>query len=645
MRQRVQADSVRGSAGGTLARAAALLLAALAVGCGAGADGPAGGPDGGLVADVPLVFGDAGPAPGDTAGRPDRRGGVVVPVQPRLVVERPPNGTWAAGATEVVIEGSVTPGSAPVTSLVIAEDEVPLGADGRFSHTVTARPGLNLVGLRVEAEDGGRAVDARAFFSGPSNPPGALLPHAVQVHLRPDFLDDDEPEPDDLARLTELLLEDPAFLAGFDAPIALDTLTIQPTGVEVGAAAVDVYAGDGTLSLVVRLERPVIRFETLAAEEGDAPASGAMRAERATLQLDLALSAAEGAVVAAATYVDAELEGFAIEADGLFPDYFQDLPAAVDLARGVVEEGIEGETAALVGGLVADLLGALALDFTYGEAVPLRFHLALEDLAVSTRGLHLVFAASAAADLRPGVHNAEVAGSFHTDSTPPPADFAEAPVAFAVDDDLLNQLAFAYWYGGGLTRREFLPADMADVGATELPVVFQPLRRIEVSATLPLILSAQPDDADFPFALALGDMQVELETDEDHRFAFFLSLAAGVDLAVEADGASTRLQADRRPAHVPVQVAAYAVPQGHDPGNVAALVRLMVPPILGRTNEGLPAFPIPGVPLSTFLDLPALAGKEIGLPGLRIRTAGPEGHFIVLEGAPVLRDAAPRSEP
>jgi hypothetical protein len=659
MRYRVQGVSRWSRAGGgpvpaqvnVLVNALVLVLVlvlVLAAGCGA-ADGPA-GPVADLPADagafdVPLRSEDAAAPLRDAAPGADRRGGLVIAVPPRLVVERPPNGLWAGEVAEVVVAGVVTPGSAPLASLSIADAPVAVGPDGRFSYVVRAQPGLNLVGLRAEAEDGGRAVDARAFHAGPTNPPGALLSRAVQAHLTPAFLDDDDEVPDDLARLTELLLEDPAFLAGLDEPIATDVLTIQPTSVEVAGAAVDVFAGDGVLSLVVRLAAPVIRFQTVAAE-GEAPSSGVMRADLATLQLDLALSVAGGAAVCDARYVDAELEGFSLEADGLFPDYFDELPAVVDLTRSIVEAGIEGETAALVGGLVGDLLTALALDVTYGETPPITFHLALEDLQVTRRGLHLAFAASATAPPGPGVHNADVAGSFRTVSTPPPVDFARDRVAFAVDDDFVNQLAFAYWYGGGLTRREFLPEDMADVGATALPDAFSPLRRIEVSATLPLVLSAEPAGADFPFRMAMGDMQVELETETDKRFALFLSLAAGVDLAVEGDGADRlRLRADRRPPHVPVHVAAYAVPRGNDAGNVAALVRLMVPPILGRTNEGLPAFPVPGIPLATFLDLPALAAQEIALPGLTVRTAGAEGHFLVLEGAPVLRDAPPEPPP
>ena len=629
--------------------AALVTLAALALaGCGAAGgfaseDSGTTGPD--ATGDVVFVHDAGAPrdggVPRDTGS--DASGTRTRP--PRLVIEGPANGLWAAGRDPVVVTGSVTPATAPIASLTIGGEPVPVDADGRFSLAVTPKPGLNLLGFRAEAEDGGRAVDERAFFWGESNPPDALLAGAVRVHARPEFLDDDDDDPDDLARLVELLLENPEFLALLQDPIDTGPLTIQPTGVTVGDAEVDVFATDGVITFVVRLTDAVIRFDTVAAE-GEAPSSGSIRAAHAELFLRLALDIRDGTVVAEPTPdgVDVTLDGFVMEAD-LIEGYFDELPAVVELVRGVVEEGIEAELGKQVGDLVGALLGALAFDFTYGETVPIRFRLVLDELHVTRDGLHVVLSAAASAPMGVGVHNAEIAGSFHTPSTPPPLSFTTAPIAFAVDDDLLNQLAFAYWYGGGLTNLEFRAEDMAELGATALPDVFTPLERVSVSATLPLVLTPQADVPDFPFGMSVGDMQAVLETGDGRRFAMFLSLAAGVGLDVSEDGGLVRLRADRRPSFVPVQVGAYAVPAGNDPGNVAALVRMMVPPILGRTNEGLPGFPVPAIPLSAFLDLPSVAMKEFHLPSIVVRTAGAEGHFVVLEGAPVMRDTPPEPPP
>ena len=593
-----------------------------------------------VSADVAVAPAPDAPPPVDAGSAPALR------VQPRLRVDAPLHGLWAPGAVAVTVEGQVVAGTSALSSLTLAGADIPFDADGRFSMEIPAQPGVNLVGLRVEDEDGGRAVDGRAFFHGEHHPPGTLLPGAAYAFLRADFLDDDEDDLDDVARLVEVLLADPAFLAALNVPVATEWVTVTPTAVTHEGAHVDLRPrapeqpedpeDPGILGLVAVLQQPVLAF-TAETAEGDDTLSGDGRitATAARMQVDLALSVDAGAVQADVRFVEVALEGFAMQTD-LVPDWLVESPAAADLVRSFLEDTIEEQVVDYVGALLQELLGALAFDLRLGEDFPVDFALRLEDLSVARDGLRLVLGASVTSPPAAGIHNGEVAGSFRTDSAPPPADFGAAPVAFAVDDDLLNQLLFAFWHGGALSDVTFDETDLGELGAGDLPQVFLPLRRVLIDATLPLVLTKRTVEDDFSFDLALGDMQVVVETQDDRTFGLFLSLRAGVRAFV-ADGDVLKLQADRRPPLVEVQAGCYAAPPAIDPASIAALIRLMVPPILATSNEGLPGFPVPAIPLSALLDVASFADKEMVFEDIALGTLGPRGDFLLLEGRPLVR--------
>lgn len=616
-----------------------LPLLAVFVACGGESASPASPDIGGLV---PLDAAVAPDVPPDVATpvdaptvRPDTPLPFSTRVQPSLGVESPEHGVWALGLETLEIAGTARPGTGALTRLTVAGADVPVDGDGHFRYSLALAPGVNLAGVRAEADDGGRAVEGRAAFSGSIHEPGARLARAAFAHLRDDALDDDAPDLDDVASFLELLLVDPTFLAKLDMPFDTEWMTITPTAVTVAGADVDIYPRDELLIVSVALLAPELAFETLGKPGHEAFTSdGIIRASRAELQIDLALVVVGGQVTATTRRVAAELEDFEMESD-LLPE-FVDPTLVSDIVRDLLEDQIETQVAESAGVMVADLLSALAFEVTYGESVPLTFALSLDELTVAPDGLRLVFDASASGPRGEWVPGADVAGSLATPSTPPPDDFGDAPVSFAVDDDLVNQILFAYWYGGGLTDLDWGAADIAAAGVKDLPEAFSPLAGVRIDAYLPLVLTPSPEDEQYPFQLAMGDLLAELEVADGRRYAMFVSLRAGVKVLVSPEG-EARLQADNRPARVEVVVGCHETPRAIDPASVAAGVRMMVPPILGRGNEALPAFPIPSVAMEGFLDVESMRGRELAIPELRIRTVAPEGHFIVFEGTPAVR--------
>ena len=614
-----------------------LLVCGVLAGCGGG--GGAAAPPAEVVGRPP----DVGAA-ADAGLFPDAGAGALLRVQPVLYVDWPPPGQWLPEATELTIRGRSHPGTGALHAVTVAGDEVSLADDGSFSHTVVPRPGVNLLGLRLEDDEGGRAVDVRSFFSGDHAPPGTVLSGAAFAFLRDDYLDDDgeDDELDDVARVLEVLLTDPSFLAALDMPFESEALTLTPTGATIEDADVDLLPREGVLFVSIALTRPVLHFHAEGAPGNESlTGDGRVAADEARFSVDLALRLEGGVPTADALSAHAELTGFTIETD-MLEDWMAEIPAVAGLVKGFVEKMIEEQVVDSVAALLTDLLAAMAFDFSFGEERPVDFHLGLEELRVDWDGIHLVFGAAASSAPGAGVHRSDVVGSLRTVSMRPPPDFGQAPVAFAVDDDLLNQIAFAFWHGGALSDMTMDAAQLAELGAPDLPDVFFPFARLWVDALLPLALTPRgPGEHDFPFDLTLGDLHAVLETEDGRRFGMFLGLRAGVRAFLDEAG-EIKLLADRRPPHVDVHVGCYAAPPSVDRASVAALVRLMIPPILGRSNEGLPGFPVPGLPLSAMVDLEALADQELVVRDLSFRMLAPENHYLVLEGSPMVRTMAPR---
>ena len=79
-----------------------------------------------------------------------------------------------------------------------------------------------------------------------------------------------------------------------------------------------------------------------------------------------------------------------------------------------------------------------------------------------------------------------------------------------------------------------------------------------------------------------------------------------------------------------LEIGVIQAPAGLDPGDLAALVRLMVPPLLGNASAFLPAFPTPELPVGDLLGVDALSGVSWSLQDPAIVLDG--GGWLVLTG-------------
>ncbi|MBW2255380.1 MAG: hypothetical protein JRI25_12395, partial [Deltaproteobacteria bacterium] len=131
------------------------------------------------------------------------------PDLPVLTVHEPARGSFHASSVRV--SGEVVPGTGTINSLEINDEAIPWTEQGAFETTLSPDPGMLLIGTRVEDDIGERAVDGRAVQVGPVHPPGKVVEDALGVQLGPEMLDDNAPDLDDMASITEAIIEDPAF--------------------------------------------------------------------------------------------------------------------------------------------------------------------------------------------------------------------------------------------------------------------------------------------------------------------------------------------------------------------------------------------------------------------------------------------------
>ena len=579
---------------------------------------------GGGAEDAPAPDRDAAPP----AVIPDA---AVLPqkIHPQIAITAPARASFV-GAEPTTLVGATRPGSAPIAQVEVEDVEVTLGPAGDFAHALTLSPGPNLLGVRAQALDRGRAVDAVTVFAGDTWPPGATLPGAMHFHLGPEFLDDDDDDLDDVARIIELVLADPAFVQSLTAePFEFGGSQVTVTRADIRGASVDLTAGPGCISATLSLGDDggvTLDFEAT----GSAALLGALlHLEVARVVVDAQLCPDPNPEVFDLQIVEPTVRftDFLLSTDRI-PDLATDNPGANEALQGLLEELMTSWASDSLGALVLSVLESFQLEYTFG-GVTAAFH--IEGAQATSAGLELSLAARFEAPL--GLPQAPPgAGSLRTDD-PPPGLFSRAPLGIALSDDAINQLLFAVWWSGATDTYALDPAALS-----ELPEVFQPITQLDVRLGLPptLVPATEPE---FQWDMATGEIAFALARGDGASFAGGLHVQGGVALSVSEDGAIA-MALDDRAQRITVHANVSASPPALDRGDVAALLRLMVPTVLSQAQVAYAGFPLPAIELSRFSEaVPAFRGRAVSLEPARVRKVGAGGGYLVVEGA--VREVGP----
>jgi hypothetical protein len=272
---------------------------------------------------------------------------------------------------------------------------------------------------------------------------------------------------------------------------------------------------------------------------------------------------------------------------------------------------------------------------TVGDDPPISISLNLESITVAHHGMSMTLGANVSGPLasHPAVSTAK-AGSLATKHAAIKADFSTAPVAFAFDDDLINRFLFAFWRAGAFTGTEVVGQQLDELGFSDLPQVFQPLSRVEVIGLLPLTVTpASTGITDDPLTLSMGEINLSLTTTDNRTFDVSLNVRTGLKLAPITNESATELQAvlNTDPTAMQVAIGCTAAPPGIDPGDVAALIRVGIPPILQSALSDF-AFPLPSFNVAELITANSLQNKMLYFEDITVSTDTGGGHYLVIEG-------------
>jgi hypothetical protein len=500
-----------------------------------------------------------------------------------------------------------------VERITINGERFAIGETGRFAAAMGWEPGIQILGARVESTNGERAVDGRAFQAGPTHAPDDWISGAIRMEIDGEILDDDEEDPDDIAGLLELALEDPSLIEPLiGVPVETDAAIFTPTDVSLGRARIDLVPGDGGLDAVVSMDGIAMDLDVGGVGLYSwVETTGTASATSVDAAISMTIESSEGTVRADLTEIAIVLDGFAITVEWV-PDFMEDSIAG--WIEDYVEQAIADLIEAEVVSLVEETLSAFAIGATFNDDLDMELRLA--DLTVVPTGLRFeVDARIQALNSRELPRNA---GSLKTAGDPPewPA-YKTQPLWAAVDDDLVNQLGFAFWATDLAQGIEMDGILLGGLAGGPLPAPLGPATTVTMSLNLPPVLSPSKDE-DWAAQLTVGEWDLAFNRLDGEVLRFSINLRSHVNVSME-EGSVIRMSVDDRPAQIEQAIGVLAFPDELDPGDLAALVKLLVPPLMGNASEFAPDIPIPQVALEEFIDVEATRGKVLMVENAQVR--------------------------
>ena len=548
-----------------------------------------------------------------------------IAAQPWIVVDTPPRASFHDAGSTVKVSGTCHEGDAPLDTLTINGVDVPLGGNGSFSLELSSPShGINILDLELFDTDGERAVEAQSFHYGPTHEPGADLHSIAVIVISPELLDDDNPDLDDTASLVEELLEDPSTFQGLPS-VGYSYFDLTLNELSLASADVDLTPRIGVLEVSVVLSDVYASFDAQGVDFWDwVEVSGEAWVDQASFEMDLGVSAGGGGADVTVQSVDVSLQGLSMTVDYV-PDFLEGYLS--DYLQDYIEDEIRETAETMVADFIEEFLDSFAMDFQFSETIPVSIAVSMSSIAVGMSGLTFWVDGSASAPAMFELPNR--AGSLITTGSPPSVPFSSSPLSVAIDDDFVNQLLLALWMANG-TVWTFLPEELTQMGAEEIPPPIGPVESVDVAIQLPMVMT-ESTAAGFDFHTGVGEVWSDLTRTDGEHVGYSTNIGAAASVLEGADGSLGMVMQDQA-SEVDVAIGVLECPEGQVPSNMAALAEMIVPPMLSQANAGLEGFVLPSVELSTLADIDFFAGKEIRLSHPQVGTAGGEGLWFLLEG-------------
>jgi hypothetical protein len=544
--------------------------------------------------------------------------------RPAIDVEFPPRGATLESSSPVVtVTGRVASEAGAIEWLRIDGEAVPVAADGRFSHEITARTGGNLLVLETGDDQGVERRRVQSFlwstgYHAPGEGGAGMLTDGLAIDLAQESLDDGD---------HSLPVDDIATLLGL-AMGAIDLgAFIDPNAPMANAAGYDVYvsnltstSSDVSLEAIdggIRMTATIYGLQGDLYFDGTFPNDGGFSIETVQAVTDLVIDVDADhqlaiAVIDPQTTVG-ELELWAGGALGALIYVFQG-PITNSMAADL-EASLNSQLTGLMGPAVGLALGAMAPNTTLQfprtgaeETIPVRlstdFHevefvdgVAPPEPSPRQGGLMVE---------RGGARALEPVAAYENLGVPDWAGCGEgapeipllqvAPLEIALTDDLLNQLLHGAWRGGMLEFEmppELLPEDSALISD------------LQVKVSGMLAPTASDCSADGRLRLHIGDIRIDgslVLGEQPVTFVAYSSLVAGLDVVPTATGIGIVLgEVERIETELTV-----AEPAGieAEPTLRAVLETQLVEGVLGSLGGGFGGIELPQLDLSATVGLP-----------------------------------------
>ena len=524
---------------------------------------------------------------------------------PMLSVQSPERGAFY-NDDELRIRGIAKAGDANLDTLIANGIEINLEASGEFAQVLPTEIGLNLLGARLEDLAGKRAVDGRSFYWGDAYYPGEVVEEGMRMLLGPEILDDNDSDLDDAASLIEMAAADEAITdLVVGTTVEDDNYDFIVTDLELKSAEIDIVPAEGYLAISAELSDFWMSFDVEnILNQSYLNTIGEAWADTVSLQMDIALSMTNGSLETNATQASTSLDEFGLTVD-YFPDFLEGYLA--DWVKDYIQDVATETLQELVGDLLKDFIEGLTADTTVNDIDLLS---TLNSVDIRSSGIRLTAdVAAEGADLSSLPSNA---GSPKTPSEIPSWEaLPNAPIALAVDDDMVNQLLFALWSTGALSGIEFSGAELALLSGAPIEAPLGPVTGATLGADLPPMLRSS-DSPEMTGDMGIGELRLQVAREDGILHDFSISAWLGVVASLSESG-TISLELDNRPRYIPMEIGVLEWDPQLDPGDLAALVRLMMPPLFGRAGSLAPSFEVPTVPLGETIGLEVFDGLEIGL--------------------------------
>jgi hypothetical protein len=536
---------------------------------------------------------------------------------PVLVVDFPQPGSFDPYGSGSVT-GSVAAGAGSVQAVTINGASFPLGETGRFSADMGWEPGIQILASQVEDSAGESSTDGRAFHAGPVNEPSEWIENAIRMEVDGEILDDDDDIPDDLSGLLELAFEDPTLLDPLiGSPVDMGEAIFIPTAISFGRARVDIVPNDGFLEAVISLDGIAVDFELLGVSWYSWVESAG---SASALSVDAAMTAtvvsSNGIVRVDVTGVEVALAGMILTMEWL-PDFMESTIA--EWTETFIEQAIEDTIRTKLATFVEDSLTAFSVGTTFNEN--LEMDLRLADLEIAQSGIR--FEVDARVTALGSIELPPHAGSLKTVGEAPDwPTYKTQPFWAAIDDDIINQLGFAFWQTGLAKDVEMDGVVLGLLSGGALPEPLGPSDSVLMSLNLPPVLTPTESD-DWAAQVTIGEWELVFNRNDGEVLRFALNVRTHVNADVAELGA-IQIEMDSRPESIEQAIGIRDIPDSVDPKEVVRLLEALIPPLLRNSASFAPDIPIPTLSLDEFVAVEATEGKilRVDQPHIRLEESG-----------------------